>query len=67
MLANLRAALVIARRDYVATVWSRAFILFLLGPLIPILFGMTFGTVGSKMSAPSAPPTIVIPASDSEA
>ena len=67
MLANLRAALVIARRDYVATVWSRAFILFLLGPLIPILFGMTFGTVGSKMSAPSAPPTIVILASDSEA
>lgn len=67
MLTNLHAALVIARRDYVATVWSRAFILFLLGPLIPILFGVTFGSVGSKMSAPAAPPTIAILASGGEA
>jgi ABC-2 type transport system permease protein len=56
---NIRAALVIARRDYVATVWSRAFILFLIGPLIPIIFGLTFGSVGAKMQK-SEPPVIAI-------
>ncbi|MGE3747160.1 MAG: ABC transporter permease [Sphingomonadaceae bacterium] len=59
MNANLRAALVIARRDYVASVWSRAFVLFLLGPLIPIIFGITFGSVGAKMQQ-SEPPVIAI-------
>ncbi|MBA3526979.1 MAG: ABC transporter permease [Sphingomonas sp.] len=33
----LRAAYVIARRDFTATVFSRAFLLFLLGPLFPFL------------------------------
>ncbi|HYI43156.1 MAG TPA: ABC transporter permease [Sphingomicrobium sp.] len=33
----LRAAYVIARRDFAATVFSRAFLLFLLGPLFPFL------------------------------
>jgi ABC-2 type transport system permease protein len=59
MMSNLRAALVIARRDYVATVWSRAFILFLIGPLIPIIFGLTFGSVGAKMQK-TEPPVIAI-------
>jgi ABC-2 type transport system permease protein len=56
----LRAALVIARRDYVASVWSRAFILFLIGPLIPIVFGVTFGSVGAKMQTSEPPPVIAI-------
>jgi hypothetical protein len=34
-----RAAAVIARRDYVATVWSRSFVMFLLTPIIAIGFG----------------------------
>ena len=40
---RMRAMFVIARRDYVATVWSRTFLLFLSGPLFPILFGALFG------------------------
>jgi ABC-2 type transport system permease protein len=62
MIPNLRVALVIARRDYVASVWSRAFILFLFGPLIPIIFGVTFGSVGAKMQR-STPPVIAVIAS----
>lgn len=66
MISSLRAALVIARRDYVATVWSRAFILFLIGPLIPIIFGLTFGSVGANMQE-TAPPVIAIVAPPAEA
>ncbi|PTQ12837.1 ABC transporter permease [Sphingomonas oleivorans] len=43
-----RAAWVIARRDYVATVWSKTFLLFLLGPLFPIAFGLFFGSIGER-------------------
>jgi ABC-2 type transport system permease protein len=61
-----RAALVIARRDYVASVWSRAFIFFLIGPLIPIIFGVTFGSVGAKMQRTELPPVIAIIAPPAE-
>jgi ABC-2 type transport system permease protein len=65
---NLRAALVIARRDYIASVWSRAFILFLIGPLLPIIFGVTFGSVGAKMQETVEPVIAVIaPQKDGEA
>lgn len=68
MNAKLRAALVIARRDYIASVWSRAFILFLIGPLLPIIFGVTFGSVGAKMQETAAPVIAVIaPQKDGEA
>ena len=43
------SALVIARRDYVATVWSRSFLLFLLGPLIAVGFGGVLGGVGGRV------------------
>lgn len=56
----LRAALVIARRDYIASVWSRAFVLFLIGPMIPIIFGVTFGSVGAKMQKVEPPVIAVI-------
>jgi len=32
-----RSAMVIARRDYVATVWSKTFLIFLLAPVLPLL------------------------------
>jgi len=54
----LRSALVIARRDYVATVWSKTFLLFLIGPLFPILFGVVFGTVGAKIDREAARPIV---------
>ena len=44
----LRQALVIARRDFTATVFSRAFLLFIVGPLFPILFGALFAAIGVR-------------------
>ncbi|WHO38784.1 ABC transporter permease [Sphingobium sp. AP49] len=54
----LRAAFVIARRDFSAVVLSRTFILFLLGPLLPILLGMAFGGLGQKISTSDLRPTV---------
>ena len=39
----LRAAFVIGRRDYGATVLSKTFLFFLVGPLFPILLGVSAG------------------------
>lgn len=57
-MTRARAALVIARRDYVATVWSRGFLLFLIGPLLPILLGGLFGALESGDERVSAPPPL---------
>lgn len=54
----LRAALVIARRDFSAVIFSKTFILFLLGPLFPVLIGMAFGGLGEKITSESLLPTI---------
>ncbi|MEC3950925.1 ABC transporter permease [Sphingobium sp. HWE2-09] len=54
----LRAAFVIARRDFTAVVLSRTFILFLLGPLLPILIGMAFGGLGDKISSTDLRPVV---------
>src|SRR5262245_6810821 len=49
----MRGAFVIGRRDFSATVLSKTFLFFLLGPLFPLLFGVAFGgivgtTVGQR-------------------
>jgi len=54
------SALVIARRDYIATVWSRSFLLFLLGPLIAGLFGGVLGNIGSKVDEAALRPAIAV-------
>ncbi len=54
----LRAALVIARRDFSAVIFSKTFILFLLGPLFPVVIGMAFGGLGEKITAESLRPTV---------
>lgn len=56
----LRAALVIARRDFTAVVLSRTFILFLLGPLLPILIGFAFGGLGDRISSTDLRPVVGI-------
>jgi len=56
----LRAALVIARRDFSAVIFSKTFILFLLGPLFPVIIGMAFGGLGEKITTESLRPTIGI-------
>ncbi|KFG88456.1 ABC transporter permease [Sphingobium herbicidovorans NBRC 16415] len=54
----LRAALVIARRDFSAVIFSKTFILFLLGPLFPVVIGMAFGGLGEKITRESLRPTV---------
>lgn len=61
-----RAALVIARRDYVASVWSKTFLLFLIGPLLPILAGLFFGGMGAAVDRKAAHPAIAILADQAE-
>jgi ABC-2 type transport system permease protein len=60
MNAKLRAAFVIARRDYVATVFSKTFLLFLIGPLLPLIFALAFAAIGVGSDQDSAEPTIAV-------
>ncbi|MET0589290.1 MAG: ABC transporter permease [Novosphingobium sp.] len=48
-LSTFRAAMVIARRDFTAILFSRSFIFFLLGPLFPVLVGALAGGIGAKV------------------
>jgi ABC-2 type transport system permease protein len=50
-LSTLQAAFVIARRDFVAVLFSRAFIFFLLGPLFPVAVAALAGGVGAQMQS----------------
>lgn len=58
-----RSALVIGRRDFTATVLSRTFIFFLLGPLFPLMFGAVFGSIGARVAQRSQPPLVMVAAS----
>jgi ABC-2 type transport system permease protein len=58
---TIRAAFVIARRDFTATVLSKTFLLFLLGPLFPIALGMGMVGIGAQVDRNAkAPPIAVI-------
>ncbi len=48
-LSTIQVAYVVARRDFVAILWSRSFIFFLLGPLFPVLVAMMAGGIGDKV------------------
>ncbi|HAU21332.1 MAG TPA: ABC transporter permease [Erythrobacter sp.] len=48
-LTRLQAALVVARRDFIAVLFSRAFFFFLLGPLFPVVVGALAGGIGSQV------------------
>ncbi|HEX6740967.1 MAG TPA: ABC transporter permease [Sphingomicrobium sp.] len=57
----LRGAFVIARRDFSATVLSKTFLFFLLGPMFPFLFGGAFGgIVGGAIGEHDRPVVAVI-------
>ena len=62
----LRSALVIARRDFAATVLSKTFIFFLLGPLFPLLLGGMFGSIGARVATQTQQPTVAIVMSQPE-
>ena len=57
---TIRAAYVIARRDFTATVFSKTFLLFLLGPLFPILMAVMFGGIGEQIDANRKPPEVAV-------
>ena len=60
MMRFLRSAFVIARRDFAATVLSKAFIFFLLGPLFPVLLGGVFGGIGRSVATRTERPVIAV-------
>jgi len=68
-LSTFAAALVIARRDFTAILFSRSFIFFLLGPLFPIVIFALAGGIGQKVHDNAAPPVlgIAMQAADADA
>jgi ABC-2 type transport system permease protein len=66
MMGLIRAAFVIGRRDFVASVWSRAFLLFLMGPLVMIAIGIAFGNVSEKMAQEDIHPSVAVIASKAD-
>ncbi len=54
------AAWVIARRDFVATVWSRSYIIFLLAPLAIFGFSLLVGITAGKAERDANQPTIAV-------
>jgi ABC-2 type transport system permease protein len=66
MIRLIRPAFVIARRDFSATVLSKAFIFFLLGPLFPLILGGVFGGIGAKVASQTEQPVIAVVSSPSD-
>ncbi len=60
MMRFIRSSLVIARRDFGATVLSKAFIFFLLGPLFPLLLGGLFGSIGARVATQAEKPVVAV-------
>ena len=62
----IHSAFVIARRDFGATVLSKAFIFFLLGPLFPLLLGGVFGGIGAQVASQTEQPAIAVVSSQAD-
>ncbi|MEO6580099.1 MAG: ABC transporter permease, partial [Sphingomicrobium sp.] len=62
----LASAFVIARRDFTATVMSKTFLLFLLGPLFPAIMGVTFGGIGDTIKRNVEQPVVAVIGSPEE-
>ncbi len=63
---TLRAAFVIARRDFTATVFSKTFLLFLMGPLLVGTIGAVFGGIGARVDAGRTVPQVAVIASPTD-
>ena len=59
-LSMLQAAFVVARRDFVAILFSRAFFFFLLGPLFPLGIEALAGGIGQRVENGAGAPQIGI-------
>jgi ABC-2 type transport system permease protein len=66
-LSLLAAAWVIARRDFTAVLFSRAFFFFLLGPLFPIIVGGLAGGIGNALDKTAGQPEIGIAMTSADA
>ena len=66
MMRFIRSAFVIARRDFTATVLSKTFIFFLLGPLFPLLFGGVFAGIGTNVAQQAKRPVVAVIAPKAE-
>ncbi|MFL6847378.1 MAG: ABC transporter permease [Sphingomicrobium sp.] len=60
MMRFLRSCLVIARRDFGATVLSKTFIFFLLAPIFPLIFGGVFSSVGVRVASQIQRPVVAV-------
>ena len=56
----IRSSFVIARRDFTATVMSKTFLIFLLGPLFPVLAGVAFGGIGASIDRNGTRPVVAV-------
>ncbi len=61
-----RAAFVIARRDFTAIIYSKAFIFFLLGPFFPVLVGIAAGNLGGQIAKEASQPVVGIALNQNE-
>ena len=61
-----RSAWVVGRRDFTATVFSKAFIFFLIGPLFPVLLGAMFGGIGARVASQAERPRVAVIAPQAE-
>jgi ABC-2 type transport system permease protein len=66
MMKLLRSAYVIGRRDFNATVLSKTFLFFLLGPLFPLLLGGAFGSIGAQVASRTETPVIAVVSSPAD-
>jgi ABC-2 type transport system permease protein len=62
----LHGAFVIARRDFAATVLSKTFLFFLLGPMFPLLFGGVFAGIGGRVASQTEKPVVAVVSSNAD-
>ncbi|MBX7528131.1 ABC transporter permease [Qipengyuania vesicularis] len=65
-LSFFEAAWVVARRDFKAILFSRAFFFFLLGPLFPIVVGALAGGIGGQVQREAVVNTVALAMSDED-
>lgn len=67
MIRNVRSAWVIGRRDFVAVIFSKTFLFFLLGPLFPVIVGGLAGGIGAEVAKSVDKPVIGLSLDSGEA
>jgi ABC-2 type transport system permease protein len=66
MMSLSEAAYVVARRDFTATVFSKTFLIFLLGPIIVIGVTLVVGNIGERMARENLRPNVAVIAGEAE-